>query len=391
MTAPGINTEQERWIPDYRSNASDGDAFRLGREPSLDGLRGLSILVVLGFNGHLQFLRGGFIGVDLFFVLSGFLITALLVQEYRQTLSIRFRDFYIRRALRLFPALFALILVCVVLSITQTPEKASGTMRGIFYTLIYAANWAQVPPNPPGIGPLSHAWSLSVEEQFYIAWPLILFALLKIETKWAILSVLSFMIAASIFVNVWLWRNEVPYLRMYFGTDTRANEILIGCVAALLLYWGWLKRTDPLKWVLHSAALAGLLFLAWCFFGLRHWGSFVYNGGFPLVALATAILIADLMLFPSLISRCFEFAPLVWFGKISYGLYLWHFPIFEASRTFLEGRMSFAAYSLIGLAVTLLVTTASYYFLERPILKLKSRLRIQHDDTRFIMGSASSA
>ena len=370
----------------------DRYVFHLGYEPSLDGLRGISILSVLGFNGNIPFLRGGFVGVDIFFVLSGFLITVLLVQEFQRTSGIRLRDFYLRRAVRLLPALFVVMLASVAYALLfQADEKASLTLKGVLYTLFYAANWAQVPPNPPGIGALSHAWSLSVEEQFYIVWPLMLITLLKLTAKSLALSILAFLIGISIFLNVWFWHEHVPFLRMYFGTDTRANEILIGCFAALVLCWGLLQHTNRLKWVLHSAAVASLAALFFAFFGFRHNEWFVYNGGFAVVSIITAILIADLVLFPSLISRCFEFAPLVWIGKISYGLYLWHFPILEASKKLFEGRMSYFLYTLTGMVVSLLVATASYYLLERPLLGLRRRDNVRINGAQFAVGSASNA
>jgi len=366
----------QRISPTARGNERLTDPFRLGYSPSLDGLRGVAILVVMGFNGHLLWLRGGFIGVDIFFVLSGFLITALLVQAYDPTSGIGLKNFYFRRALRLLPALFALMLFCAAYALLFQPtDKANTTFEGILFTLFYVANWAQVPPFPGGIGALSHAWSLSVEEQFYIIWPLMLLVLLKLQSKTLVFLILGLLIGSSILLNIWFWHAEAPYLRMYFGTDTRANEILIGCVAALALSWGFLKPTDRLKWAFHTGSIASLVGIVLSFFLVRHYGAFVYNGGFTLISIGTAIVIVDLLLFPSRLSRIFEFAPLVWIGKISYGLYLWHFPVFEASRRLFEGRISPVFYEVAGVVVTLMVATASYYFLEQPFLKLARRYK----------------
>ncbi len=353
---------------------ADSAGFQLGYVPALDGLRGISIIAVMAFNGHMLWMQGGFVGVDIFFVLSGFLITSLLVQGYRRTSRMGFKNFYFRRALRLLPALVLLMLFCVAYAlILQPADKAAITLKGVLYTLFYVANWVQVPPNEPGIGALSHAWSLSVEEQFYIVWPLVLLILLKLRNKVAVLAILSALIGVSILSSVWMWHQNVPYLRMYFGSDTRAHELLIGCVAALLLSWGTFKRTTGLRRGFHVLSAISLAGIVLSFFLARHYGAFVYNGGFALISVGTAVLILDLLLFPSALSRVFEFAPLVWIGKISYGLYLWHFPIFEASRKVFEGRMNPILFEVIGVAATMLVATASYYLLEQPFLRLRGR------------------
>jgi len=356
---------------DEGANAS---AFELGHQPALDGLRGIAILVVMAFNGHMLWMQGGFVGVDIFFVLSGFLITSILVQGYQRNASIGLKDFYVRRALRLLPALFVLVLFCIGYALFLQPaDKAVDTLKGVLYTIFYVANWAQVPPNPPGIGPLSHAWSLSVEEQFYIIWPLLLMGLLKLKNKGLVLAILSTLIAVSVICSIWLWYAKVSYFRMYFGSDTRAHELLIGCVASLLMSWGVFHRLTRLGWAFHLASVISLAGILLSLFLVRYNAAFVYNGGFTLICLGTALLILDLVLFPSVLSRCFEFRPLVWIGKISYGLYLWHYPIFEASRRFFEGRMNPVFFEVIGVGGTFLAATASYYLLERPFLRLKRR------------------
>ncbi len=348
--------------------------FQLGYTPALDGLRGVAILAVMAFNGHLAWARGGFLGVDLFFALSGFLITCVLLQEHSQTSSLGLKNFYFRRALRLLPALFALMVFCVAYALLiQRDESAATTLTGVLYTLFYAANWVQVPPNPPGIGPLSHAWSLSVEEQFYIIWPLLLLLLLRLKPRSLIIAALCGMTAVSILVGVLLWNANTPHLRMYFGSDVRAHELLIGCMAALMLSWGAFQPTNRLRWIFHAASAISLLVIFISFYFARANGAFVYNGGFALIAVGTVVLILDVVLFPSHLSRLFEFAPLVWIGKISYGLYLWHFPVFEASKRLFEGRMSPLIYQMVGVAITVLVAAASFYWLEKPFMKFRRR------------------
>lgn len=348
--------------------------FEFGYSPSLDGLRGIAIIAVMAFNGHVAGMRGAFLGVDMFFALSGFLITCVLLQGYSQTSGIGLKTFYLRRAFRLLPALFGLIVFCIAYALLfQQGENASATLNGVLYTLFYVANWAQAPPFEPGIGPLSHAWSLSVEEQFYIVWPLLLLVLLKLNRKAITVAVLLILITASILTSVLMWDQGVPHLRMYFGSDTRAHQLLIGCLAALLLSWGSLRATQNLGKFLHAASAFSVVGILLSFSFARHTGAFVYNGGFALVSLGTTILILDLLLFPSGMSRVLELRPLVWIGKISYGLYLWHYPIFEASRQVFEGRLHPILYSAIGVAGTVMVATASYYLVEQPLLSFGRR------------------
>jgi peptidoglycan/LPS O-acetylase OafA/YrhL len=366
--------------------------FQLGYAPALDGLRGMSILAVIAFNSHLLWVQGGFVGVDIFFVLSGFLITSLLVQGYHRNSGIGLKNFYFRRALRLLPALVLLMLFCIAFALVFQPDdQAAVTLKGVVYTLFYVANWAQAQPNAAGIGPLSHAWSLSVEEQFYIIWPLLLLVLLKLKSKGLVLAILSSLISLSILTKIWFWYIKEPYLRVYFGSDTRAHELLIGCVAALLLSWGTIQRTNKLKWVFHvvsGISLAGILL---SFFLVPYKPPFVYGGGFTIVCFGTAVLIVDLVLFPSLLSRCFEFRPLVWIGKISYGLYLWHFPIFGFARKFFEGRVSPVFIDLACLALTVLVAAASYYILERPFLRLRRRFITNYAATCLLTSMSRTA
>lgn len=359
----------------------DGTPFRLGYVPALDGVRGVAILAVMAFNGQFIWMGGGFLGVDIFFTLSGFLITALLIQGYDPITGIGLKNFYFRRALRLLPALFLLILFCIAYALLLQPsDKAANTLNGVVYSLFYVANWAQAPPNPPGIGPLSHTWSLSVEEQFYVVWPLLLLLLLRLNSKRLVILILGVLATISVVLNIWFWQAGVPYLRMYFGTDTKANELLIGCIAALLLSWRILTPGPRFKMVFHSLALVGLGGIFAAFFLARHTDAFVYNGGFTLIALGTAIVVLDILLFPSAISRCFEFPPLVWIGKISYGLYLWHYPVFEGMKRLFEERLDPVLMQVSGIVLTLLIAASSYYFLERWFLKLKSRYKSDLSD-----------
>ncbi len=348
---------------------------RFAYSAALDGIRGLSILVVMAFNAHLSFVRGGYIGVGLFFTLSGFLITSLLVQEYQQTAKISLKNFYFRRALRLLPALFALMLfVSVYAAILQPREKAITTWKGVIYALFYIANWVQVGYHDSGIGALSHAWSLSVEEQFYILFPIFLLLLLRreIKRKW-LAAIFLTLISASIAWSVWLWQAGAHYLRLYLGSDTRASELLIGCLAALLMHWGAVPKTNGFRNLLGWSSLLSVAAIFYAIIKLPVYSGFLYTGGFALIALGTAILIVKVLHFPSPLTRIFEFPPLVWIGKVSYGLYLWHFPIFGAAKQLFEGRINPLLYEALRFGSVFVVAAISFYLLEKPFLKLKQR------------------
>lgn len=352
--------------------------FQLGYSPALDGIRGVAILVVLAFSMHRSWMEGGYLGVSIFFVLSGFLITSLLLQEHRRSGQISLKNFYYRRALRLLPGLFALMLfISIYAAILQPIEKARNTWKGVLYTLFYVANWAQIGDNAAGIGALSHAWSLSVEEQFYILLPLLLLGLLRggLKKSWTVAVFLS-LIAASLLWSVWLWQGGAHFLRLYFGSDTRAHELLIGCLAALLLDRGAIPQTKASRNALRLISAVSSAAIVYAFFRLPVQSGFLYCGGFALVAAGTAAILIKVLLFPSPLTRVFEFPALVWTGRISYGLYLWHFPVFEATRQLLEGRLNPVLYEALRFVTVFAVAAASYYLIEKPFLKRKQRFSL---------------
>ena len=208
-------------------------AFKLGRRPALDGLRGICVLLVIALHADLPFSKGGFLGVDGFFVLSGFLITTLLVEEWHRAGKISLRAFYIRRALRLFPALLVLLVFSVLITLLLLRgDAAASSWRGIFLASFYASDWATVifGNNSSGLGIVQHTWSLGVEEQFYLLWPLLLVFMftLRMRTKW-ILAVVSLLIVASALWRALLLEQGEWIERVYKEFDTRADALLIGC------------------------------------------------------------------------------------------------------------------------------------------------------------------
>ena len=321
-------------------DAEDVGMERLGYRPELDGLRGIAIALVVPF--HLfGWPRSGGVGVDVFFVLSGFLITTLLIEEHACSGSISLRQFYARRALRLFPALAILILVSVVVF-------AQDELVG--WSIAYVANWA-ILADPQSSGSLGHLWSLGIEEQFYLLWPALLLAALRYDKA-------RHFIAGTILVSTgWtllLTVTSSSFERVSLGTDTRLHQLAIGAGFALL----WRAGVCIPRWL----GWGGLVAIAAVALGRPAVHSihvFIY----PTVAIATgAVILASLD--GSGLRRLLSARPLVWVGLLSYSLYLWHYFVHQLVT---DGVMALAL--SVGLAV------ASHLLVERPLVALRKRLR----------------
>jgi peptidoglycan/LPS O-acetylase OafA/YrhL len=349
---------------------------RLGYRPALDGVRGLAILAVLAVNSLLPFFQGGFIGVDVFFVLSGFLITSLLMEEWSSTGTISLKRFYARRALRLLPALFVLLIACCLYGFFfQSREMATATWREALWVLFYFANWMLTFEHE--VGSLDHAWSLSVEEQFYLLWPVLLLGLLRLRVKRdRILILLLLAIASSFAWRAFLWSRGAHYLRLYYGTDTRADAVLIGCVIGMLFSTGGLRSSAASQRVSALLALLGVAFLLGVGMFVTHDSPFLYRSGFTLVALAAAgVIIETVGSRTSLATRILSASPLAWVGRISYSLYLWHYPVFHALRTerFHGFGWSPMLVQVIRFGAVFVAACASFYFVEKRFLQLKDK------------------
>jgi peptidoglycan/LPS O-acetylase OafA/YrhL len=347
--------------------------------PALDGLRGLAVIGVLFF--HDDRLRGGYLGVDLFFVLSGFLITSLLVAEQRKSGRIDLRAFWIRRARRLFPAVLAILPAVALYAAVLARPGELGRIRGdAVATLAYFANWRSIFAgksywdlfNAPS--PLEHTWSLAIEEQFYVVWPLLAFFVLRRSRGSARpLLVVSLGLAALSAVAMGLLFTTDNPSRAYLGTDTRGAAILVGAALACVL--GTSKAAAPgpeAPWRARALDLAGLiaavgLGVAWV--KLDGQSPFLYRGGFWLTEGAVLILIACAAQGPkSLVARAFSITPLRWAGLVSYGVYLWHWPLFVVLT---RERVGLGGWGLtaLRLGATFAVAVVSYRFLEQPIRK----------------------
>jgi len=344
--------------------------LRLGYRPSLDGLRAFAVLMVMAHHANIPFCAGGFIGVDIFFVLSGFLITSLLLEEWRRTHDISLRKFYLRRILRLIPALvvFLIFIQLYGLAVFRGP-RLWETEKAIASVIFYVGNWVQAfhLVNMEG---LSHTWSLSIEEQFYLIWPFVLLLLLGSGEKerW-ILRWLGLAIVLIALRRGFMWTGEASGDRIYFGGDTRSDELLAGCALAAWLQVATFPREKVRSVVRYMVAPALLVILAVIVHPLTR--KTMYTLGWPAVEVAVGVLIAGLMLGTAgPLQKLFELRPAVWIGKLSYGIYLWHFPIVAKVG---EWQSLGLLRPVVGFGLTFAAASASYYLVESRFLRRKQR------------------
>ena len=338
-------------------------------QPALDGLRGAAVAGVLLF--HAGHLRGGYLGVDAFFVLSGFLITSLLLVERARSGGIGLGAFWARRARRLLPALFAVLafVALYALVIASADERASIRADALA-TLGYVANWRAIFSGADywalfrSPSPLEHTWSLAIEEQFYLLWPLLVVAVAAAPRR--VLLLASGLGLASFIAMQALYDPASPS-RAYYGTDTRLASILVGAALA-----AWSVMRPPVaggkrRVLLEIAAIGavGLLAYAWC--RVEGSSTVLYRGGLFVTAIAVAVVIAaGVHPVRGPVQRALSFRPLCALGLISYGVYLWHWPIYvwlDETRTGIDGWPLVA----LRIAVTVGVATISYFVLEQPI------------------------
>jgi peptidoglycan/LPS O-acetylase OafA/YrhL len=356
--------------------------------PALNGLRALAVIGVVAYHLQLGWASGGYLGVDLFFVLSGFLITTLLLEEWVGSSRINLGAFWGRRARRLLPALFlvvgALALYVVVNALFGGPG-ANGLidlpgLRGdAISTLLYVNNWHAIFAHQSYFAqfstpsPLQHTWSLAIEEQFYLVWPLVLLLLLHVARhRWratGVVLTVTLGVLSSVLMAV-LFDPGTDPSRVYFGTDTRLFDLMAGATVAFIAA----SRPQPnprARGILHAVGplAAVVLGVFWVKAGTAGGlpTNFMFEGGFLICAGLAALVVADARLVePGRFSRGLAWRPLHFIGTISYGIYLWHWPVIvylNASRT----GLSAWPLDLLRIAVTLAVSTASYYLVERPI------------------------
>ena len=351
-------------------------AHRIAYQPALDGMRALAVAAVLAYHADFSWAKGGFLGVDAFFVLSGYLITTLLLTEWRDTEGIGLLAFWGRRARRLLPALFLMIGGVAIYAVAfAEPEEFDNIRRDALATLFYVANWNEVFTGTSYFtqfelpSPLRHAWSLAIEEQFYLVWPLVVVFFLRTfpNPRRLLAGATLVIIIASAALMALLYDPNADPSRVYYGTDTRAHSLLVGALLAMGLFWypqlaGFVRHSASQLVAIAAAAGIGLVWIL-----VPDDSSALYYGGYLLFALAVAAVIA-VVVQPERgpLAMMLGAAPLRGLGLISYGVYLWHWPLYlmlSPDRTGLDG----ATLMTVRVALTLAVSMASYSLLELPI------------------------
>ena len=354
---------------------------RLGHLAGLDGLRAIAVAAVLLYHSDLDFMPGGFLGVDVFFVISGYLITALLLAEWAERGTIGLRRFWFRRARRLLPAVFVLLAGVILFALVALPDEVARLRSDAAAALTYATNWYLVLHEQSyfeAVGrpsPLGHLWSLAVEEQFYLLWPPVLIGLLVLfRRQGALLGTLLLAWLSGIWMAA-LFDPDVDPSRIYFGTDTRMFALLVGAALAfvrvpdratlaartagagsrLLAY-----ATDVVA--VGSIALLGVLFLS-----LTAYDEVLYLGGLQFVALLSALAIATVVRPGGVVGRALEWGPIRWIGVRSYSIYLWHWPVFVVTRPGIDIPLDGWTALALRLTATLVLSDLSYRLVERPI------------------------
>ena len=343
--------------------------------PGLDGLRALAVIAVLGYHFAIPQLSGGLLGVSIFFTLSGFLITGILLSTWERSGCLELRRFWLHRARRLLPAL--LVVLVVVLAVTAIVDAAALSRRWheTISAIFYVNNWTTIASGGSyfdyfaGPQPLEHLWSLAIEEQFYLIWPLLLLVLLRLSEHLVDVAKVTMVLAAASFLLLAILAHPgLDNTRAYEGTDARAGELLVGAALALLYRPSRIPARPPagVRVVVDLVGLAALSVMLWMVVSTTFYSISLYRGGFLLLSVATALVVAVVSYPGSLLGRAFGVGPLRWIGERSYGIYLWHMPVVAFTP---QSLLDDVSVPLVALHVTLTLALAalSWRLIENPI------------------------
>jgi peptidoglycan/LPS O-acetylase OafA/YrhL len=347
---------------------------RLPYLPGIDALRALAVLAVFLYHAGVGWMPGGFLGVDVFFAISGYLITSLLLSERLRTGGVRLGQFWLRRARRLLPAVGVMIAVTMVVAAIVEPDRLAELRGDALASLAYVANWHFVVAHQSYFDQFQrpslfrHLWSLSVEEQFYLLWPLAFAGgMALLGRRRLLLGVLAGAVASL--ALMWVLFDPADASRVYYGTDTHAAGLLLG--VALALVWSpWrLRRARPGRWCGPALDVVGVLALAYLALGFMRVHDYdlaLYHGGYLWIALASTALIAVLAHPTARLGGILARPPLVWLGLRSYSFYLWHWPVLALTRPGIDVSLPRGVLIPLQLLVVLALADLSYRFVELP-------------------------
>jgi len=342
--------------------------------PALDGIRALAVAAVIAFHLGIAGAQGGMLGVGVFFTLSGYLITDLLLVHWQRHGELGLGQFWRRRARRLLPALFLMLVVVSVWVALFDSWQLAAVRRQVLAAVVYMNNWSTIAQHGSYFArfaapqPLDHLWSLAIEEQFYLVWPwLLLIGIWVARRRWRLAALTLALALGSIVAMALLYHPGYDPTRVYEGTDTRAFALLIG--AALAVVWPSRRAVAP-RWpaarnildVLGLLGLVGITLLVW---RTNTFSTFLYPYGFVLLSLATAAVLAAAVNRSGRIAAALGWAPLRWIGVRSYGIYLWQWPVIVLANT---SQKPFAwSRAVLEVAVTTALAALSWRFVEDPI------------------------
>ena len=350
------------------------DQPHMGYEPSLDGIRAFSVIAVMLYHANIAWLPGGFLGVEVFFVVSGFLITSLLIEEHESTQRIDLKQFWIRRARRLLPALFVMLCATAICVAFYATDSAPDFRRDVLPSLGYFSNWWQIfAVDTPyfaasSLPVLRHLWSLAVEEQWYFIWPL-LFTFV-FGAKWMrpkISGVLLLLCSGAIMFATalrFVQDDETRTNFLYLSTVTRSSGLLLGAAVAML-WRPWRKTSPSSRWkssVADALAVASIAVVGVLMATVHVADARLYQGGLAVTTIASAVIIAVVMRPNGLfVKKFFSQELFVEIGRRSYGLYLWHWPIFVVAHARDSGNRL-----AVALALTIIINEFVYQYVEIP-------------------------